>query len=179
MLGLLAHALADLFAQVLDVVARNDNLNAVDQFGLGLRVLANDLALFGQVDFDFQVLKRYAVTEIAVQPVRLFNDGDTAGRILAKETDHRTELFAACDLGRLYVHELVCDLEFMRPGILPQEFQLRGDGVPLAFLVLAGNSGVDDGLPHDCLPLAIISPTMRSLCSCVNEYIVFRRSISC
>ncbi|HKV78508.1 MAG TPA: hypothetical protein VJP02_10225 [Candidatus Sulfotelmatobacter sp.] len=36
LLGLLAHALAHFLAQVLDVVTRNDNLNAMHELGLRL-----------------------------------------------------------------------------------------------------------------------------------------------
>ncbi|MGB9069888.1 MAG: hypothetical protein WCC21_15065 [Candidatus Acidiferrales bacterium] len=162
LLGLLAHSLANFFPQVLDVVPGNDNLNAVHQLGLRLRVFSDDLALFGQMNFNLQIFQRYTVAEIAIQPVRLLNDGHSASGILAEEMDHLSELFAASDLCRLYIHELVRDLEVMRAGILPQQFQLGGDRISLALLVLAGNSGIDDGLFHTCLHLEIISHTMRS-----------------
>ncbi len=80
------------------------------------------------MNFDLQIFQRHAIAEVAVESVGLFHDGDAAGRIFPKETDHLSELFAACDLGRLYVHELMCDLEVMRPGIFPQQLQLRGNG---------------------------------------------------
>ena len=160
--GLLAHSLADFLAQVLDVVSGDHNLNAMHELGLRFRVLADDLALFRQMNFDLQIFQRHAIAEVAVESVGLLHDGDAAGRIFPKETDHLSELSAACDLGRLYVHELMCDLEVMRPGILPQQLQLRGNGVALALLVFAGNSGVNDGLFHACLHFEIISHTMRS-----------------
>src|SRR5262249_62010329 len=53
---LFAHALAYFIPQVLDVVPCDDKLNAVNEFGLRFRVLADDLALFGKMDFNVEVL---------------------------------------------------------------------------------------------------------------------------
>src|SRR5437870_37119 len=56
------------------------------ELGLRLRVLADDLAFFGEVDFDFQVFQCHAIAEVAVQPVRLLHDGRAARSIFAEET---------------------------------------------------------------------------------------------
>ncbi|HEY4683740.1 MAG TPA: hypothetical protein VIH17_10900 [Candidatus Acidoferrales bacterium] len=121
------------------------------QLRLRFRVLADDLALFGQVDFHFQVLERHAIAEVAVQAVGLFDDGDAAVWILPKEAHHLAELFAACNLRRFHVHELAHELEVVRARIFSQELQLSRNRIPFALLVFAGNPRIQDRLSH--LPL--------------------------
>ncbi len=99
----------------------------MNQFRLRLRVLADDLALFGQMDFDFQVFECDAVTEVAVKPVGLFHDGDAGIRILPEEAHHFVELFPARSLGCLHVQELAHKLKVMGACIFAQEFQLSGN----------------------------------------------------
>src|SRR6185437_11100002 len=136
------------FAQVLDVVPGNHHLNAMDKLRLRLGIFADHLALFGEVDFNFQVFERHAIAEVAIQPVSLLDDSGTTTGIFAKEADHLAELLAARRFGRLHVDEFMHDLEFMRPGILAQQLQLRWNGITLAFLVFARNAGIDDGWFH-------------------------------
>src|SRR5439155_1369239 len=71
------------------------------ELGLRLRVLADDLAFFGEVDFDFQVFQCHAIAEVAVQPVRLLHDRRAARSIFAEETHHRAKLLAAGNLAGL------------------------------------------------------------------------------
>ncbi|HEX4003404.1 MAG TPA: hypothetical protein VHX36_12210 [Candidatus Acidoferrales bacterium] len=148
MFSLFPHSFANLFAQVFDVIPRNHHLNAVDQLCLGFGVLADDLALFGQMDFDVEVFERDAIAEVTIEPVSLFHDSDATAWILAEEADHLAELLASCGLSRFHIDEFVDDFEFMRFGILAQQFQLRGNGIAFALLVFTGNAGVDDGLSH-------------------------------
>ncbi|HEV3481443.1 MAG TPA: hypothetical protein VGR97_03855 [Candidatus Acidoferrales bacterium] len=97
------------------------------------------------MDFDFQVFERDAITKVAIQPVGLFDDADATEAILPKVSHHLAKLLATRRFGRLHVNELPHNLEFMRPGILAEKLQLRGNGIAFAFLVFAGNSGIDDG----------------------------------
>src|SRR5207253_1651346 len=53
-------------------------------------------------------------------------------------------------------------------SIPAQQFQLRRDGVAFAFLILAGNAGVDDGWFHAASRSRDVLPTMRSRRFCVN-----------
>ncbi|HUO33664.1 MAG TPA: hypothetical protein VMU43_01615 [Candidatus Acidoferrum sp.] len=160
--GLFPHSFANLFAQVFDVIPCNHHLNAVDKLCLGFGVLADDLALFRQMDFDIEVFERDAIAEVAIKPVGLFHDGDATGWILPEEADHLVELLAARSLSRFHIDEFVHDFEFVRLGILAQQFQLRGNGIAFALLVFAGNASVDDGLSHATPAQRSVSLTMRS-----------------
>src|SRR5207302_184193 len=59
--GFLAQTFLDLFPQVFDVIAGNDQLDAVNKLGLRFRVFADDLAFFGKVNLNIQVFQRDAI----------------------------------------------------------------------------------------------------------------------
>ncbi len=69
--SLFPHSLLDLLAEVVRIVPRHDEVDAVDELRLGLGVLRYNLALFHQVRFDVQILQRDRITEVAIKSVSL------------------------------------------------------------------------------------------------------------
>jgi hypothetical protein len=53
-------------AQVLEVVPRDDKLNAMGLFGLGWRVFADDLRFFGQMDFNLELFEGQAIAKVPI-----------------------------------------------------------------------------------------------------------------
>src|SRR5690242_16534544 len=163
------HSLAHLLPQIINVVARNDGLHSVNQFGLRTGILFNDLALFDQVDLHFQFFQRHTIAEIAVEPIS-FLDNDAAGiGILLKEMPHFSKSFPTGGFGGFHIYKLLHNGHFVSGGVFAQQFQLCGDGISFPFLVLTRNSGIKNCFFHFSSP--------SSLCaSFSNSFLI--RSIS-
>jgi hypothetical protein len=73
LLGLLAHALAGLLRQVVDVVLRHQYLDAVHELFRRARAIGEYDALFGEVDLGVEFVDGHPVLEITVEPVSLLD----------------------------------------------------------------------------------------------------------
>src|SRR6266481_2953765 len=103
---------------------------------------SNDLALFGEMDFNAEVFKGYVVSKIAIEAVGFFDNHHAAVRVLAKELDHFSKLLASGCLGCFHIHKLAQNLNAIFKSIFAEQLQLRRNGETLFLLILARYSGV-------------------------------------
>src|SRR5437870_7510963 len=62
--------------------------------------------------------------------------------------DHFVKTLSAWGFCRFHIYEFAHNLHFIAQCIITQQFQLRRNGISLALLVLAGNTGVNNGFFH-------------------------------
>src|ERR1700731_43474 len=74
--------------------------------------------------------------------------------MLFKEIDHFTKTFPARCFCRFYVNEFPHDLHFIPRRVFTQQFQLCRNGISLSFLILAGNTRVNNGFFHVYFPMS-------------------------
>ncbi|HLH07609.1 MAG TPA: hypothetical protein VKW78_10255 [Terriglobales bacterium] len=206
--SLFAHPFLHFFPQVLRVVLGHGHVNVVHEFVLRTRVLGNHPAFFYEVNFDVagfdQFLEGDAVGAIAIQAVGLFDQHDAATIATFQQLPHLPELLAAGVLGRFHIDEFLLYAETAHARVFVQQFALRGNRVTLAFLLAAGNAGVDHCTLHTFTPLrllplctnsrsqrssvrknstrvwtsAALSEASRTKCSAATGSLIFCRSFS-
>ncbi|HTZ75558.1 MAG TPA: hypothetical protein VMB47_16675 [Candidatus Aquilonibacter sp.] len=77
----------------------------MNELGLRFRVLADDLPLFGQVNFNVEVFEGHAIAEVSIEPVRFLDQDNAARFVVTEKAHHLAELLSARRLGRLRAHE--------------------------------------------------------------------------
>ena len=142
-----AQPFLDFLRKVINVVLGHQDLDSMDEFLRGPRVLAQDLVLLDEVDFHVQLVNDLPILDIPVEPVRLLHQQHLTVAVLAEVREHRGKSRSTGRLGRLRVHELLRDDESLRTSIGPQQLLLRRNTVAL-LLLLTGDPGVQDGLPR-------------------------------
>ena len=84
-------------------------MNVVGKAYLRTRILADYGALFYQVDLNipvlFWLLDPQRIRAVAVQPIRLLNQDDTAVLLVFEEREHIAEFPPSWIFGRFDVHE--------------------------------------------------------------------------
>src|SRR5450755_957767 len=143
--SLLQHALFRLFTQIEAVVARHQDLDAVYKLLRRARIRANDAVFLDQVNVDAQLIEYGPVLEVPVKSVGLFHKNRAAGMFL-EIRQHLCKGRSTTLLGRLDVDKLAWNHEAFFQRVLAQQALLGRDGETFFLLLLAGNSGVEDGL---------------------------------
>ncbi|MEE4450499.1 hypothetical protein V2S85_02520 [Novosphingobium resinovorum] len=146
LLGLLQHALADLFGEIVDIVLRHQDLDAVHELFGGPGFPRKRDALFHQMDFGIQFVDRHPITQVAIEAVGLFHEDGLHRAVLAEETDHLAEIGAAAVLGGLDVHIFGCNGEPVGFGVIAQKLELGGNRKALALLLAGRDARVDHRL---------------------------------
>src|ERR1700687_496516 len=100
------------------------------------------------MDFHIHVFQTDAVPEVPIEAVGLFHDQNPAAHVSRKKRKHFPELLSSGDFRGFYVYEFLRNMEFVSLCVFAQEFQLRGDGIPLAFLVFTRNTRVNYRISH-------------------------------
>ena len=124
--GLLHLPLARFLGKVVDVVLRHQHLDAVHELFRRARVGREHRALLGEVDLDIQLVERYPILEIAIEPVGLLHQHHPRAGMLAQIFDHLAEIGASGALGGLDVDIFLGDLEAVPRRVIAQQLALRG-----------------------------------------------------
>jgi len=143
---LLAHALARLLGQVVDVVLRHQHLDAVHELFRGARIAREHHTFLGEMDLDVEFVQRHPVLEVAVEPVGLLDQHHADRRMALEIGNHLAEGGAAGLLGGLHVHVFLRHREALRRGVFLQQLQLRRDREAFLLLLLGGDAGIDHRL---------------------------------
>ena len=96
----------NLFAQVIQVVRRENRFDVEDQLLVGRTLAADDLVLFDEVHPDVEFIHDHPVFEIAQKPIRLFDENIAHGRMSFQESHHRRELLTP---------RMACGFHFQEP----------------------------------------------------------------
>ncbi len=104
--GLFPLPLLDLFAQVFRIVPRHDQVYAVDEFRLRLRILRDGLAFLTRCTSISR-----CISEVSIKSVGLLDQQDSARPVALEVGDHLAKLLAPGSLGCLYILECSHDLE--------------------------------------------------------------------
>ena len=133
--GLLDHPLANFLAEVVDVVLRHQDLDAVHEFLGRPRVFREDDSFLDEMDLDAELVDRHPILDVAVQTIGLLDqEGSTGRSVLAKEGDHFAERRAASTLRGFDVLELLNDVNAFAFRVLSQQLPLRRDRESLLLL---------------------------------------------
>ena len=144
---LVVHALADLFGEVVYVVLRHQDLDAVNELLRGPRLLRQDDPLIDEVDVHVHPVERDPVLEIAVEAVGLLDEDRRRLRpLLLQELHHARERGAPGSLRGFDVHELFEYVHALLRGVGAEELELGWDGEALALLLAGGDPRVEDRL---------------------------------
>nr|WP_037517750.1 hypothetical protein [Sphingomonas sp. LH128] len=143
LLGLLQHALADLFGEIVDIVLRHQHLDAVHELFGGSGLPRQGNALLHQMDFGIKLVDRHPVAQVAIEAVGLFNENGLHGAVLAQEPDHLAEIGAPAVLSGLDVHIFGGNGEAIGFGMVVQQLELGGDRKALALLLSGRYARID------------------------------------
>jgi len=153
---LFRHSLDGFLAQIEAVVARHQDLDAVDELLVRLGIGAQNFALLHQVDGETPVLhiERRIVFQVPIQAIRLLDKDYSASGVLLQIGEHYVESRPAALAGRFDVDEFFSDDEVLLYRVVAQQAYLSLDAVALLSLFLAGHARVKHDAAGLCGRLA-------------------------